>query len=179
MTPASRIGLGHDLRVLRRVDHDRVAEPHGVEVERADLGLQRHDVLDPPFRPDKRRARARDPGIVVARDETAARPGREIDDQVGLACPDPLDHLPVKLERHRGRPGLRVAHVDVGDRGARLGGVDRGGRDLLGRDRQIRMLLGLGQAARDRACDNHLVRHAPLPSLASLSFAPCSPEPGP
>jgi hypothetical protein len=129
------------------------------------LGLQRHDMLDAPLRPDQRRAGTGDLGIVVARHESPARAGREVDDQVGRTRPDALDHLAVMLERHRRRPGVGVAHVDMRDRGACLGGIDRRGRDLLGRDRQIRMLLGLRQIAGDRAGDYHLVRHAlPLSS---------------
>ena len=69
---------------------------------------------------------AGDLGVVLARHEAAARAGGEVDDQVGAARADPLDHLAIELELHRRRAGLRVAHVDVGDRGARLGGLDRG-----------------------------------------------------
>ena len=55
--------------------------------------------------------------------------------------------------------------MDVDDRGPRLRRLDRGGRDLLGRDRQVRMLIGPRDAAGHRAGDDGLIRHPLAPVL--------------
>ena len=101
---------GHRRHALRRVDHHGCAEPHGVEVERADVWPQLDDMGDPLLRQQQVGTGGGDFGIVLARQEAAARPGGEVDDQVDAACPDPLDHLAIERELHGRRAGLRVVH---------------------------------------------------------------------
>ena len=55
--------------------------------------------------------------------------------------------------------GLGVADVDVHDRGAGLGGVDRRVGDLLGRDGHVRALAGGVARAGDRAGDEDVPVH--------------------
>ena len=101
---------GHPPHVARRVDHDLAAGVHGVEVEGADLGLERRDVLDAALGRQEGRAGAGDLGVVLRGDEAAAGAGREVEDQPRVLGADALDDLAVELERHRGlaRPGSRT-----------------------------------------------------------------------
>ena len=60
--------------------------------------------------------------------EAPAGAGGQVDDDVGAARADAVDHLGVERALHARQPGLRVAHMDMHDRGAGLGGIDRRGR---------------------------------------------------
>ena len=62
--------------------------------------------------------------------ELRAGAGRQIDDDVAAAVADALDDLAIKFELHAGAAGLRIAHMDVRDRRAGLGGIDRLLRDV-------------------------------------------------
>ena len=61
----------------------------------------------------------------AAEHEVAAHPGGQVDHDVDVGRADPLDHLAVQLGVARALAGLGVAHVDVDDRRAGLGGLDR------------------------------------------------------
>ena len=147
----------HAAHVLRRVDDHVGARVHGVEVERADVGLDQRDVLDALFRRQQAGAGRVDLGVVLARNEAAARPGREVDDQLAVLLSDAVDDLAVELDLHRGLAALRIAHVDVHLAGAGLGRGQAFVGDLRRRDRQVRRLLGLHQVAGDGAGDQRLV----------------------
>src|SRR5947208_16437752 len=86
------------------------------------------------------RALARLQRVGIADDVVAAHAGAEIDDDVDAATTNALDDLAVPIRMAATFPGLRIAYVDVGDRGSGSGGLDHGIRDLLGGDRDRRML---------------------------------------
>jgi hypothetical protein len=70
-----------------------------------------------------------------------------------------LDLLQERLERRGTLVGpavLRIARVQVDDRGARLVRADRGFGDLVGGDRQVRGHRGRVDRAGDRARDDDL-----------------------
>jgi hypothetical protein len=69
---------------------------------------------------------------VVADADVAAHAAGEIDDHVDLALADLLDDFTVVARGHAEGAGLRVAHVNVHDRGAGAGRRDGGIGDLLG-----------------------------------------------
>src|SRR5271166_2203656 len=91
---------GHTAYVFRGVDDDLAAGVHRVEVQRADIGPQRRDMLDPRLRPDEGGARAGDGGVVHRRREASARPGRKVQDQLRVARADALDDLAVERKLH-------------------------------------------------------------------------------
>jgi hypothetical protein len=74
--------------------------------------------------------------------EVAAHAGGEVDHDVDIAGPDTLDDLGVQARVARRLTRERVAHVDVGDRGAGAGGGDAVVGDLLGRHRHLVALAG-------------------------------------
>ena len=154
-TPAGGDHLRHAPDVARRVDDDLAAGVHGVEVEGADVGPERCDMLHPPLGRQQRGAGPGDLGVVLGRDEAPAGAGGEVEDELPVPGPDALHHLAVELERHRGPAAAGLADMDVGHGGAGLGG-GQAVRDLLGRDRQVRGLLGPGQVAGDGAGDDDL-----------------------
>src|SRR6202035_1448086 len=135
----------------RRVDYRPSAKPLRVEIERADLRSELDDVSGADFRRREYRARSRLGRLVVARDETAARARRQVDDQVGIAAANTLDHLAIVFELHAGPPAVRLAHVDVADGGTCLCRTDAGLRDLLRRDRERRVLCASRKTAGDGA----------------------------
>ena len=57
--------------------------------------------------------------------EARARAGGQVDQDVGPARADALDHLAIESTVHARLGGLRVANVDVDDGGAGLGSLDR------------------------------------------------------
>ena len=104
-------------------------------------------------------ARPRDPRVVLARHETAARAGREVDDQVGILVADALDHLAIMRKLHA-RPPVRMADMDMGDGGADLGRLQRRIGDLLRRARQRGILLHRGEIAGHRDREDRLLGFA-------------------
>ncbi len=80
-----------------------------------------------------------------------ARAGGEVDEHVGAARPDALDHLAIERVVHARLGGLRIAHVDVHDGRAGLGGIDRGAGDLFRRHRHRRVAAGRVGRAGHRA----------------------------
>src|SRR5205823_14972838 len=82
---------------------------------------------------------------------------------VDPALADALHDLTVVAGRHAELAGLRVAHVDVHDGRSGACGLDRGGGDLLGRDRAVRALRDLGVVAGDGAGDNDVGVHGSSP----------------
>jgi len=111
----------------------------------------------------RRGAGAGDPGIVLARHEAAARPGRQVDNEVGILVANALDDLAVMRELDARSP-VRMADVDVRDRRADLGGLQRGIGDLLRRAGQRRILLAGRAIAGDGDAEDGLFRggHCPL-----------------
>ena len=89
----------------------------------------------------------------------APGPGGQVDEDVGVLVADALDRLPVERLVHAGLGGLGIAHVDVHDRGARLGGVEAGVGDLLGRHRNRRVAAGGVRRPGHRTGNHHLTRH--------------------
>src|SRR5207237_3132532 len=120
-------------------------------VERANLGEQLLDVRQPFQRSNQVGAFAGLERIRVADDKVAAHAGAEVDDDVDIAAPDPLDHLAVPVGMPAALAGLRIADVDVGDGGAGPGRLDDGVGDLPGRDRDGRVLADRVARAGDRA----------------------------
>ena len=68
-------------------------------------------------------------------DDVTAHARGQVDDDVGVAGADPLNHFAVKLRIAGRGAGFWVANVTVGDCGACFGRLDGGGGDLLGRVR--------------------------------------------
>jgi len=89
--------------------------------------------------------------VLLARHEHRAGAGGEVDDHIAPAVADALDHLAIKFEFHAGASGRRIAHMDMDDRGASLGGVDRLLRNLHRGDRDRRIVATDRRAAGDRA----------------------------
>ena len=100
-------------------------------------------------------ARSGDARVVFARHEAAARAGGEIDDQIGIFVADALDHLAIMRQLHA-RPPVRMADMDMRDRGADLGRFQRGIGDLLRRARQRGVLLHGGEIAGHRNREDRL-----------------------
>ena len=98
-------------------------------------------------------------GIVGVVLEARAGTGGEVDQDVGAARADALDHLAVERAVHAGLGGLGVAHMNVDDGGAGLGGVDAGMGDLLRRHRHGRVLARRVGRAGHGARDDHLALH--------------------
>ena len=166
----------HLLQVRRRIDEHAVAHVEAAHVETANVGLDLQHMLHALFR---RAEHAFGPGlrwvmrIVV---KARARPGGKIDQYVGAARPDALDRLAIMRGLHARLAGIRIAHVDVDDGGARLCGVDRRCGDLRGRHRHRRVAPRRIGRAGHRAGDDHLALHTPLPQAllsASALAADC------
>jgi hypothetical protein len=121
---------GHLLEIAGRVDEDVLPHVHAAHVEAADFRLELDDVLHALGRRLHGGAGLGLERIVCPGSKTRARAGGEVDQDVAAAAPDPLDHLAVVGRVHARPRGLGIAHVDVHDRRAGLGGIERGLRDL-------------------------------------------------
>ena len=146
--------------MLGRADVDAGAEVQGAAVEAADLRADVLDVGQALQRADHVGAGTADGRVLVQGIPVAAHAGGQVDHHVGLAVADPLDHLAVERDVARRRPGLRVAHVAVGDGGTGLGGLDRGIGDLLRGDRDRRVLVDGIAGAGDGTGDDDFGVHA-------------------
>ena len=104
------------------------------------------------------------PGLVGVGDVVAAHAGGEVEDHVHARGAHALDHLAVELQAARGLAGLRVADMDMGDRGPGLGRLDRGAGDLLRRYRYRRMLADRVARPGHGAGDHNLGVHRRHPS---------------
>jgi hypothetical protein len=62
----------------------------------------------------------------------------------------------------------RIAHMNVSDRRSRLGGLDRGGGDLLRRHRNARVLAYRIARAGNGTAYNHFIVHRPI--LPAFSY---------
>src|SRR4029079_18775697 len=149
-------------------DHDVVAaggEVHRAAVERADLGHQRAYVVEAlggnshvgAVRIDRQHL------LVAAQHQIATHSCGEVEDDVDARGPDPLDGLGVELGRPRTLAGLRVAHVNVRDRGSCLGRLDGRVGDLLGRDGDVRALAHRVAGPGDCAGDEDFPVHGDTP----------------
>ena len=140
-----------------RVDHDLPARVHGVQIERTDFGAQQFDMFDPLLRRHQGRPRTSHLRIFLRGNEPSAWPRGQIDDQLWIARADATHHIAIKINSHRGTAGFGIAHMDVGDRSARLGGLECAVGDLLRRNGQIRRLIRPRQISGDRAGDDDLL----------------------
>ena len=127
----------------RRVDHHVLAaggEVHRAAVERADLGEELLDVGEAlagaghvgGLRVQFQRR------LGTPEHEVAAHARGQVEHDVDVGRADPLDGGAVERRVAGAAPARGVANVEVGDRGARPRGLDRGVRDLLGRHRDVR-----------------------------------------
>src|SRR5205085_5784139 len=95
---------------------------------------------------------------------------------VGAAGTDTLDHFAVMCPIHAWLGGLWIAHVDVDDGRARLGGVDARRRDLRRGHGHGRIFTGRVRRAGHRTRNHYLALHAGLtpPSevLATIESLP-------
>ncbi len=159
----------------RRVDHHVVAargEVHAAAVERADLGPQLRHVGQPLRRANHVGARGvrRERRLVPAEDEVAPHPGGEVEHDIDVRSADALDHVSIERQLACRLAGDGVADVDVRDRGSGLGGLDRGGGDLLRRDRHPLAAARRVACAGDRARDEDLaVQDRPSPTAGILT----------
>ena len=170
-------GLRHDPDVAGRVDDSLGAERHRVQVQGRDIRLEIGNMLDAAKRRQKVGPRPGDGGIVVARVIAAPGPGGQVQDQRVVLCADQPHDLAIVRQLHR-RPPVRMADVNVDDRGARGGGVQTRLRDLLGRDRQIGILIGAGQVAGDGAGQDGFHRlFVSLSSAEASAFSPAAASP--
>ena len=111
---------------------------------------------------------------LAAEHEVAAHARGEVEDDVDVGGADPLDHRPVERRVAGALAGLRVADVDVRDRRARPGRLDRRVGDLLRRDRDVLAPAGGVAGARDRARDEDFPVHCPdgEPAMHIVSSLP-------
>ena len=75
----------HRLEVRRRIDENVAAHVHAAHVQAADVGDKLKNMLDALRRQFEVGGRARFERIVGARREARARPGGEIDQNIGAA----------------------------------------------------------------------------------------------
>ena len=120
----------HRAQHRRRVRHDVVAtrgEVHRAAVERAELGQRLAHVHEPLARSGQVGARGieRQRRLVSAEHQVAAHAGREVEHHVHVGRAHALHDLAVQARVARAAPGLGIAHVDMRDRGAGLGRLDR------------------------------------------------------
>ena len=120
-------------------EHRVEAEVHRAHVERAHLGLG-----------------AQRRGEALLQRHAVAAAGGDVDHRVGRLL-DPRQELHEHLGVGRRPAVLRVARVQVQDRGAGLGRADRAVGDLLRGDRQVRAHGRRVDRAGDRAGDDDLV----------------------
>ncbi len=174
-TPTSRIATAMVCRCCGRVDEDPGAHVEAAHVEAADVRAKLDHVAHAVFRTPQRAGRTglgRVLGIVL---KAGAGPCCQVDQDVGSARTDALHHLAIERAVHAGLGGLRIAHMDVDDRGAGFGGIDRGLGNLLRRDRHRRILArGVGGAG-DCTRNDDLALHVAKPSHQRL-LAPPNPQ---
>ena len=153
----------HGLQVVGRIDEHARAHVEAAHVEAADFRAQFHHVAHALLWPPQCRGRAGLGRVIGIVHEARARTGGEVDQHVGAARTDAFHHLAVVRAVHAGLGGLGIAHMDVDDRGASLGGVDARSRDLRRGDGYGGVLAGRVGRARHRARDHHLALHVGLP----------------
>ena len=139
---------------MGRVDHRAATEPHGVQIQAADIGLQLHHVFGTDFRGGELGARRRPCRFVVAWQIAPAGPRGQVDQHIGIARANQPDDLTVVLEGHARLAGGRIAHVNVTDGGTLPGGADAGLGDLGGGYRQRRVVLTSRKGAGDGTADD-------------------------
>ena len=98
-------------------------------------------------------------GVGVTEQQVAAHPRGEVDDHVRVGGPHQLDRLAVQLHITRALARGRISNMDVNDRRTRLGCLQGRRRNLLGGDRQLRMLAGRVTGARDGTSDDWVAIH--------------------
>ena len=86
--------------------------------------------------------------LVAAEHEVAAHPGREVQDDVDVGGADPLDDRAVERRVAGAAAGVGVADVDVHDRRAGAGRLDRRVGDLLRRHGHVLAPAGRVAGAR-------------------------------
>src|SRR3954452_4172346 len=140
----------------RRVHEYVWPHVHAAHVERTDFRAQIEDVLYALTRRAQRGAGAGLHRVVRAWREAAARAGRQIDNDIRAAGADPVNRFGVVRALHAGQTGLRIAHMDVHDRRAGLGGIDRGRGNLFRGHRHRRVFADAVSRPGDGARNHHL-----------------------
>ena len=88
---------GRDHRV--EVDRDAAPKLHGANVERAHVGFQVQNMLQPSFRREHQGAGATDRGIIIALHPSAARAGRDVQDHFVILRANEAYHLAIIVQR--------------------------------------------------------------------------------
>ncbi len=161
----------HRLEMGRRVDEDVRPHVHAAHVETADVGLELDHMAHPLGRGLDGGSRPRLLRVLIARHEARPWAGGEVDQHVAAALADPVHHLAIERAVHARAGGLRIAHMNVDDGCAGLGGVDGGLGDLCRRHGDRRVAGRRVRRARDRARDHHLALHV-VPPRVPVDFVP-------
>ncbi len=97
----------------------------------------------------------------VAQYQVAAHTGGQVDNHIGSATADALDHLGIERRIAAAFAGCRVAHMDMRDGRTGLSSLDSSIRNLFRRDRKLVRSRGTVACAGDRAGDKNLKVHVP------------------
>ncbi len=127
------------------------------------FGLQLDDMLHALGGRPHRRGRVGHHRVVAAGHEPRAGTGGQVDHDVGAAVANPLHDFPIMGKFHRRTGGLRVAHMDMDDGGAGLGGGNAGFGDFFRRHRHGGVLAGRVGRAGEGAGDHHFAGHLVSP----------------
>ena len=162
--------LGASAEIGRRadIDHIAVAEIEGAAIEGAYLRPQFLDVHEALERPDQVGIGSRDFRVVSTKLEIAAHAGGQIDDDIRIAAAKMFDDFSIELGVAAPLAGIRIAYMDMGDRGAGLGRLDCRIRDLTRRHWNRRMLANRIPRTRYGAGDDHFAVHWPSPDSRLL-----------
>ena len=140
------------LPVREFFDRGKQAEVHRAHVARAHLWLQSQRCGEPLL----------DRHVVSAA-------GCDVDDRVGSLL-DLRQEFQKDFRTRRRATGLCIASVQMQNRRTGFGGLNRAGRDLVGRDRQIRRHCRRVNRTRDRASDDDFPSRCHRYSPSWLAF---------
>ena len=101
--------------------------------------------------------------FAVTNPQVAAHAAGEVDDEVLVLVADTLHHFAVEVRTAAALARNGVAHVDVGHGGAGSGGFERRVGDLLGGDRDGRVLADCVASAGDGTSNDDFLLHG-MPS---------------
>jgi hypothetical protein len=173
MCPSSKASISgftpqpYHAQVIGGVEREIRAEVHRPAVEAADFRAQLFDVEHALLRPRVVGSRRCHRGVGFTRDVIAAHSRRQVDDHIGVAVANALHDLSKERSIAIASSSRDIAHVNVGDRGPRLGGFDRGIGDLLWGYRDRGVHADRVTRAGYRTGDDHFVVHGdPLGSIA-------------
>src|SRR5215472_2044907 len=115
----------HRLQMLGRVDKHAVSHVEATHIKAANVGLEFDYMAHALFGGFEHALGTWFRGVAIVMCEAGTRPGGEVDEDISVACSDPLDDLAVKCRVHTRLGGFRIAHMDMHDGSARLGRIDR------------------------------------------------------